>query len=71
MQRRTSKVETRIILPVSSYTDIEIADAAEAQAKIKSEVPGKTEEFQKKGEAQAAKAGQQFDKAVETPWLRL
>lgn len=40
------------------------ADAAKAEAKVKSEIPGTAKEYEKKGEAQAAKAGQKFDKAV-------
>lgn len=40
------------------------ADAAEAQAKIKSEIPGKGKEYEKKGEAMASRAGQKLDSAV-------
>jgi len=40
------------------------ADAAEAQAKIKSDAPGKEKEFEKKGEAMANRAGQQLDRTV-------
>lgn len=40
------------------------ADAREAQAKIKGNVPGKEKEYEKRGEELAAQAGRQFDKAV-------
>ena len=41
-----------------------LADAAEAQAKIKSDLPGKEKEFEKKGEAMASRAGQTLDRTV-------
>jgi hypothetical protein len=44
-----------------------LADAAEAQAKIKSEAPRKEKEYEKKGEAMAAQAGQKLDRAVISP----
>jgi hypothetical protein len=40
------------------------ADASKASAKIKSEVPGKTKETEKKAEAYAQSAGSKFDNAV-------
>lgn len=40
------------------------ADAAQASAKIKSEVPGKEKEYEKKGEALAAQAGKGLDRTV-------
>lgn len=42
------------------------ADAAEVQAKIRSDGKGKEKEFEKKGEAIATQAGQKLDKAVRT-----
>jgi len=41
-----------------------IADASKASAKLKSEVPGKTKEVEKKGEAYAQSAGSKLDGAV-------
>lgn len=40
------------------------ADAARVKSKLRSEVPGKEKEYEKKGEAMAHRAGQQLDRAV-------
>ena len=45
-------------------TRLTTADASKASAKLKSEVPGKTKEVEKKGEAYAQSAGSKLDSAV-------
>lgn len=47
------------------------ADAAEAQAKVRSEIPGKEKEYEKKGEAMAVRAGQKLDKTVDEARVKL
>lgn len=65
LRRRTSKV-----LPWCSGSGFTLltcsaaADASKASAKMKSEVPGKTKEAEKKGEAYAQAAGSKVDSAV-------
>jgi hypothetical protein len=54
---------SHVLFPTTNLSQ-PTADAAEAQAKLKSEVPGKEKEYEKKGEALASQAGQKFDKAV-------
>ncbi|KAF7506078.1 hypothetical protein GJ744_012229 [Endocarpon pusillum] len=41
------------------------ADAAKVQAKLKSDLPGREKEFEKKGEAIATQAGQKIDHAID------
>jgi Skp family chaperone for outer membrane proteins len=45
-------------------TDVLSADASKLSAKVKSEVPGKEKEAEKKGEELAQRAGASLDKAV-------
>jgi hypothetical protein len=49
---------------ISLLTHPTTADASKASAKLKSEVPGKAKEVEKKGEAYAQSAGSKFDSAV-------
>ena len=52
-------------------TDTVTADASKLSSQIKSDIPGKEKEAEKKGEALASQAGQKFDKAVTSPLLFL
>lgn len=68
LPRNNSKARAIQHHGTSSLLTESAADAHKVSAQVKSEIPGREKEAEKKGEALAQQAGQKFDRAVISPY---